>query len=56
MLFHVLREILYIYQGYDVKKAYLRARIDEALRFYNEPKWMEYYEKSPRYSILLSCL
>ncbi len=29
------------YQGYDTKEAHLRARIDEAKRFRNEPKWIK---------------
>ncbi len=56
VLFHELREILYRYQGYDVEEAHLRARIDEALRFCNDPKWIEYFEKFPDYSIPLNCL
>ena len=56
VLFHELREILYRYQGYNVKEAHLKARIDEALRFCNNPKWIEYFEKFPDYSIPLNCL
>lgn len=56
VLFHEFREILYRYQGYNVKEARLRARIDEALRFRNNPKWIEYFEKFPDYSIPLNCL
>jgi len=56
VLFHEPREIMYRYQGYDVKEAHLRARIDEALRFCKDPKWVEYFEKFPDYSIPFNCL
>ncbi len=47
---------MYRYQGYDVEKAHLRARIDETLMFCNDPKRIEYFEKFPNYSIHLNCL
>ncbi len=56
VLFHEFREILYRYQGYNVKEAHFRARIDEALRFCNDSKWIEYFEKFPDYGIPLNCL
>lgn len=56
VLFHELREILYRYQGYNVEEAHIRARIDEALRFCNDQKWIKYFEKFPDYSIPLNCL
>ena len=56
VLFHELREIQYRYQGYGVREAHLKARIDEALRFCDDPKWMEYFKKFPDYSVPLNCL
>ncbi len=56
VLFHELREIMYRYRGYSVKEAHLRARIDEALRFCNDPKWIEYFEKFPDYTMPPNCL
>jgi len=56
VLFHGLREIQYRYQGYGVREAHLKARIDEALRFCDDPKWMEYFKKFPDYSVPLNCL
>ncbi len=56
VLFHELREILYRSQGYNVEEAHLRARIDEVIKFCNDPKWTEYFEKFPDYSIPLNCL
>ena len=56
VLFHELREIQYRYQGYGVREAHLRARIDEALRFCSDFKWMDYYEKFPDYTVPLNCL
>ncbi len=56
VLFHELREIQYRYRGYGVREAHLRARIDEALRFCSDPKWMRYFEEFPDYSVPLSCL
>jgi hypothetical protein len=53
MLFHEPREILYRCQGYNVKEEHLRVRIDEALRFCNDPKWIECFEKFPEYNNLL---
>lgn len=56
VLFHELREIQYRYQGYSVREAHLRARIDEALRFCSDPKWVKYFEEFPDYSVPPSCL
>ncbi|RLG79114.1 MAG: hypothetical protein DRO10_01065 [Thermoprotei archaeon] len=56
VLFHEFREIQYRYQGYGVEEAHLRARIDEALRFCNDSKWMRYFEEFPDYSVPLRCL
>jgi len=56
VLFHELREIQYRYQGYNVREAHLKAKIDEALRFCRDSKWMEYFEKFPDSSVPLDCL
>ena len=56
MLFHELREIHYRYLGYNVKEAHFKARIDEALKFCNDPKWVEYFEKFPDNIVPLRCL
>jgi len=56
VLFHELKEIEYRYRGYSVEEAHLRARIEEALRYCNDPKWIEYFEKFPDYSVPLNCL
>ena len=47
---------MYRYQGHDTEEAHLRARIDEAKRFCNEPKWIRYFIEFPDYSVLLHCL
>ncbi len=56
VLFHELKEIGYRCQGYSVEEAHLRARIEEALRYCNDPKWVEYFRKFPDYSVPLNCL
>ncbi|MCD6300796.1 MAG: hypothetical protein J7L82_01855 [Staphylothermus sp.] len=56
VLFHEFREIQYRYQGCSVKEAHLRARIDEALRFCKDSKWMKYFEEFPDSSVSLNCL
>ena len=56
VLFHELKEILYRYQGYDVIEAHIRARIDEALRFCNDTKWVKYYREFPDSIVPLECL
>jgi len=56
VLFHELREIEYRYQGYSVKDAHFLARIDEALRFCSDQKWIDYFKRFPDYTIPLNCL
>ena len=56
VLFHELREIHYRYEGYSVREAHLRARIDEALRYCSDPKWMRHFKEFPDYTLPLSCL
>ncbi len=56
VLFHELREIHYRYLGYGVREAHLMARVEEALRFCNDPRWMKYFEEFPDYTVPRSCL
>ena len=56
VLFHELREIHYRYHGYSVREAHLKARVDEALEFCNDPKWIEYFRKFPDHTVPLNCL
>ena len=56
VLFHELREILYRYRGYSVEEAHLRARVDEALRFCNDHKWLKYFNEFPDHIVPVECL
>ena len=56
VLFHELREIVYRYQGHDVDEAHLLARVDEALVFCGDQRWIEYFRRFPDSTAPLRCL
>jgi len=56
VLFHELREIEYRYQGYEVSEAHIRARVDEGLRFCNDPRWIRYLNEFPDSTLPYECL
>ncbi len=56
VLFHEVREIMYRYQGYSSEEAHLRARVDEAIEFCDDPHWHRYFEKFPDNTLPRECL
>ena len=56
VLFHEVREIMYRYQGFSVEEAHLRARVDEALEFCGDPRWLKYFEEFPDSTVPRECL
>jgi len=56
VLFHELREIMYRYQGHDVDEAHLLARVDEALVFCSDQRWIEYFRRFPDSTAPLRCI
>jgi len=56
VFFQGFREIWYRYLGYGVGEARIRARVDEALRFCNDSRWMKYFEEFPDGSVPMDCL